>query len=54
MNQNDIVLILLTVIELANLTIRIMKLLPPLLLKRSRVSDEPREQPIDKNILKTM
>ena len=42
MNQNDIVLILLTVIELANLAIRIIKILPP------------REPPISKNILKTM
>ena len=42
MNNIDIVLILLTVIELANLTIRVMKLLPQ------------REPPIDKNILRTM
>lgn len=42
MNNNDIVLMLLTTIEFVNLVIRVIKMLPP------------REQPIDKNILKTM
>ena len=42
MNNVDIVLMLLTAIELVNLVIRVIKMLPQ------------REQPIDKNILKTM
>ena len=42
MNNIDMILILLTLIEFANLTIRVMKLLP------QRVPD------IDKNILRTM
>ena len=42
MNNIDIVLILLTAIEFVNLIVRVIKLMPP------------REQPIDKNILKTM
>ena len=42
MNNTDIVLMLLTAIEFVNLIVRVIKLMPP------------REQPIDKNILKTM
>ena len=42
MNNVDIVLMLLTAIELINLVVRVIKKLPT------------REQPIDKNILKTM
>ena len=42
MNNNDIVLMLLTAIEFVNLVVRVIKMLPT------------REQPIDKNILRTM
>ena len=42
MNNNDIVLILLTTIELINLVVRVIKMLPQ------------HDPPIDKNILKTM
>ena len=53
MNNNDIVLILLTAIELVNLVIRVIKLMPQ--------HDPPKDQQVpriedsfDKNILKTM
>ena len=42
MNNTDIVLILLTTIELLNLVVRMIKIMPP------------REPAIDKNILRTM
>ena len=42
MNNTDIVLILLTTIELLNLVVRVIKMMPQ------------REPAIDKNILKTM
>ena len=53
MNNNDIVLILLTAIEFVNLAIRVIKMLPP----REQPKDQqvPRiEDSFDKNILKTM
>ena len=53
MNNNDIVLILLTTIELINLVVRVIKLMP----QREQPKDQqvPRiEDSFDKNILKTM
>ena len=53
MNNNDIVLMLLTAIELVNLVVRVIKMIS--LRKQLATESMPQhDPPIDKNILKTM